>query len=112
MDGSADKLLRFQIELINAQTNSCTMAHYTELANRILQLRPLLSGAGDQTVEFFDEFLREHEFDSALHVICDFLIDSPAARISISTLNEIRDLHEEFRLEDECATKLEEKLQK
>ena len=88
------------------------MAHYTELTNRILQLRSLLSGAGDQTFEFFDEFLREHEFGLALHVICDFLIDSPTARISISTLNEIHDLHEEFRLEDECVTKLEEKLQK
>jgi hypothetical protein len=81
-----------------------------ELSNRILQLRSLLSGARDQTFEIFDEFLREHEFDLALHVVCDFLIASPTVCLSSAVFNEIRDLHKQMGIEDRCISDLEKKM--
>lgn len=87
------------------------MPYDTDLTSRIAQLRPLIDDAGNQTLYFFDDFLREHEFDLALHLICDFLIESPTVCISRSVLSEIRDLHKRMKLEDQCVLELEKKIQ-
>ena len=89
----------------------CRMPDYFDLAGRIAQLRPLINDGGSQTLYFFDEFLREQEFDLALHIICDFIIESPNICISGSVLNEIRDLHKQMELEDQCILDLEKKIQ-
>ena len=87
------------------------MTNYVELTNRTMRLRPLLAGSDEQSHELFDEFLREHEFDLALHVVCDFLIESPAVSVSVSLLSEIHDLHEMMNLKDQCVPDLEKQLQ-
>ena len=86
------------------------MAHYVELANRIAKLRPVITSAGEEALELFDEFLRENELDLALHVACDYLVESPFNRISPSILNEIHNLHEILGQKDECIKNLEAKL--
>jgi hypothetical protein len=87
------------------------MPDYPDLTSRIAQLRRLIDDSGNQTLYFFDEFLREHEFDLALHVVCDFIIESPSVCISGSVLNEIRDLHKQMEIEDQCILDLENKIE-
>ena len=104
-------LLRFCIFEAHKDNSRLIVIGYSELTNRITQFRPLLADSGGQSYEFFGEFLREHEFDLALHVVCDFLIESPTVRVSAPVLNEIRDLHEMMNLQDQCVCDLEKKLQ-
>jgi hypothetical protein len=55
----------------------------------------------------FDEFVREHEFDLALHLVCDYLI-SEAALITVSRMVTIDDLHAEIQILDNCISELED----
>ena len=55
----------------------------------------------------FDEFVRKHEFDLALHLVCDYLI-SEAALITVSRMVTIDDLHAEIQIRDNCISGLED----
>lgn len=60
--------------------------------------------------EIFDEFLREHEFDLALHVLCDVLLKPQTPAVNQSALKQIQELHRLMGLEDECVKQLQDKM--
>ena len=55
----------------------------------------------------FDEFVEQHEFELALHVVCDLILDSVSPQPSKSILDQIRDLHTAVRIDDSCVQKLQ-----
>jgi hypothetical protein len=59
-----------------------------------------------QGIDLFDEFLREHEFELALHVVCDLLLDVDAPPASRDMILRIEQLHERMEVVDDCATRL------
>ena len=71
-------------------------------------LRPVLlaEGAGS-ALDLFDEFVREHEFDLALHVVCDFLLDSDSLQVSGSIIDQIQHLHTTMEIDDACVQQLQ-----
>jgi hypothetical protein len=57
-----------------------------------------------------DEFLDEHEFELALHVICDFLLDKKRGTPSELVLQRIESLHSRMGLTDDCVARLRHRL--
>ena len=55
----------------------------------------------------FDEFVHEHEFELALHLLCDYLI-SKAASITVSRMLAIDELHAKMQIRDNCISELED----
>jgi hypothetical protein len=62
--------------------------------------------------ELFDEFLQEHEFDSALHVLCDSLLTPESGSVSDWLIQQIQILHSQMNLQDDCVVKLKQKREK
>jgi len=60
--------------------------------------------AGDYR-ETFEEFVREHEFDLALHAVCDYLLEALPVFDS-AIVDQIRQLHVTLQLDDHCAITL------
>ena len=70
-------------------------------------LRGILSGTGDHALlDLFDEFMAQREFGLALHVVCDFILDSKSLVISDSVISDIERLHKNMDLEDTCVEEL------
>ena len=82
------------------------------LSARLAVLRPMLPDVpGDESLRWFDEFVREHEFDLALHVVCDYLIGPDGDPASSATVEKIRELHAAMKIEDDCVEQLAKKRQ-
>ena len=56
----------------------------------------------------FDEFVREHEFDLALHLICDSVLES-TTQPATALIQKIEDLHAAMKIEDNCVASLQDK---
>ena len=56
----------------------------------------------------FDEFIREHEWDLALHVVCDCLLKQ-ATPLEPSVIQQIQTLHDTMEIEDSCVMGLRRK---
>jgi hypothetical protein len=57
-------------------------------------LRPVLLVEGARSaLDVFDEFVQQHEFKLALHLVCDFILDSDSRQVSESIINQIQHLH-------------------
>lgn len=57
-------------------------------------------------LDLFDEFVREGEFELALHAVCDSLPDQRSAPVDKSTIDLIRHLHAVMNIEDNCVVEL------
>lgn len=59
--------------------------------------------------ELFDEFIREHEFGLALHVICDHLLGLTTQPAAAALVQRIQSLHTAMDIEDNCVAGLQTK---
>ena len=81
-----------------------------ELKDRLRGLKPLFAtGTGPEYAHVFDEFVDHDEFDLALHVICDFLLEPTTAPPQLEDLREIDALHQMMDVIDDCMKRLGEK---
>jgi hypothetical protein len=61
------------------------MEPYTSkgVAAQLQSLRPiLLTEHGHSFLDLFDEFMREQEFELALHVVCDYILEPDSLTVS------------------------------
>lgn len=82
------------------------MSSSTALREELESLRRVFAKSDAETYrEHFDEFLRQHEFELALHSVCDYLIGMASACDAL-TLECIQRLHEGMKIEDDCVLRL------
>jgi hypothetical protein len=78
-----------------------------ELQDRLRNLRSVLvterSGA---FLGLFDEFLENHEFELALHTLCDFVLESDSPPVPTAILDQIQFLHATMKINDSCVEQL------
>jgi hypothetical protein len=78
-----------------------------EMKEALARLRAALStGGGFNSSEIFDEFIQEHEWGLALHVLCDYLLQPTTQAASTAVIQQIRTLHEAMGIEDACVADL------
>jgi hypothetical protein len=74
---------------------------------RLAGLRVVLEARRDSAwLAQFDEFIREHEWELALHVVCDHLLESTDHAERPEVLDQIAALHEAMAIEDTCVADL------
>jgi hypothetical protein len=82
-------------------------AHFSDVAALLI---PLKATFDDSTChgmeELFDEFLAANELELALHVACDFLLDSKLRLVDSSIVSRIEAAHAAMNLNDECVERL------
>ena len=86
------------------------MEPYTskEVAAQLQSLRPtLLTEHGHSFLDLFDEFMREQELELALHVMCDYILEANSLTVSIATVEQVRRLHTEMEIVDDCVEDLQ-----
>jgi hypothetical protein len=84
------------------------LAYLKAVATGLSELRYVFS-KDDDWRKLFDEFIREYEFELALHVICDYLLEPEIQIPHDSILEKISSLHSTMQVEDDCLTKLRAK---
>jgi len=57
----------------------------------------------------FDELIREHEWELALHVVCDYLLEPATPPAAPELIEKIQSLHKVMGIEDSCVTDLRRK---
>ena len=67
----------------------------------------LLTEHGHSFLDLFDEFMREQEFELALHVVCDYILEPNFLTVSNTTVEQIRRLHTEMEIVDDCVEDLQ-----
>jgi len=86
------------------------MEPYTskEVAAQLQSLRPtLLTEHGHSFLDLFDEFMREQELELALHVMCDYILEANSLTVSNATVEQVRRLHTEMEIVDDCVEDLQ-----
>jgi len=84
-------------------------AGWQEMARKLASLKPVLFAGGADVNQFFDDFVREHEWGLALHVICDYLLEPKTQAASLAVIQQIESLHEAMGIVDTCAPDLRRK---
>jgi hypothetical protein len=59
--------------------------------------------------ELFDSFMRANEYDLALHVVCDQVLNQGAA-ISEYGIGQIEEVHKLMEIRDDCAERMRKKM--
>jgi hypothetical protein len=67
----------------------------------------LLTEHGHSFLDLFDEFMREQEFELALHVVCDYILEPNFLTVSSATVEQVRRLHTEMEIVDDCVEDLQ-----
>ena len=67
----------------------------------------LLTGRDHSFLDLFDEFMQQHEFGLALHVVCDFILDPDSPPANKSTVDQIQGLHIAMKIDDRCVEELQ-----
>ena len=75
----------------------------------LLELKPLLRNANQQTRDFFDEWIDNYEFGLAFDLICDFLLQADSVTMDQATLDKLIDLHAVMEMPDDGIQKLRRK---
>lgn len=84
-----------------------------EMEQKLTSLRDVLfDGQGLDTHQVFDEFVREHEWGLALHVVCDYLLEPMAQAAPEAVMQQIQSLHEVMAIEDTCVADLRRKAER
>ncbi len=75
-----------------------------ELRAKLTELRQVLADAsdGEGYLALFDEFVRECEFDLALHNVCDYLLEPGTPAVEMETIDRIQALHVTLEVQDDC----------
>jgi hypothetical protein len=74
-----------------------------ELQAQLRSLLPvLLAESGRPFLNLFDEFVENHEFELAVHVVCDFMLEPNSPPVSTSTVEQIRRLHVAMEIDNHC----------
>ena len=74
---------------------------------KLSPLRTVLSTGGDvKWSELFDEFVEQHEWELALHAVCDYLLEPTTLAPPAAVIQQIQILHEAMRIEDTCVADL------
>ena len=82
------------------------MSTSAEIQDDLRALGRVFAGsAGERYREGFEEFVREHEFDLALHAVCDYLAESAPVQ-EPSILDQVKRLHCLMGIEDDCLLRL------
>jgi hypothetical protein len=55
----------------------------------------------------FDEFMDQYEFELALHVVCDFILEPDSPRVDQATIDRIQRLHAAMGIDDRCVEDLQ-----
>lgn len=82
-----------------------------EMVQKLRSLRPVLSAGGDDVNQLFDDFVREHEWGVALHLVCDHLLEPTAQAAPEAVIQQIQSLHEAMGIKDTCVADLRGKAQ-
>jgi hypothetical protein len=67
-------------------------------------------GPARQQREFFEQYLDENELELALHIVCEYILESPASMIGPSVLANIEEAHRAMDLQDDCVEKIRLKI--
>jgi hypothetical protein len=77
------------------------------IRQKLADLRVVLEARQDSAwLEQFDEFVREHEWELALHVVCDHLLESTDHVVRPGVLDQIAALHQATGAKDTCVADL------
>ena len=57
-------------------------------------------------LETFDEFIEHHEYELALHVVCDVFHETDAPPLDEAAFMRIQELHRAMNINDECCRDL------
>jgi hypothetical protein len=60
-------------------------------------------------IPLFDESIREHEWEVALHVVCDYLLEPATPPAPPEVIQQIQTLHRIMGIEDTCLADLRRK---
>jgi len=69
----------------------------------------LVTERGEAFRDLFDEFLEHHEFELALHTLCDFVLESDSPPVTTTILEQIQHLHASMKINDSCVERLRKK---
>jgi hypothetical protein len=82
-----------------------------ELHVQLQSLRPVLLAEPNRSfLDLFDEFVEQHEFELALHLVCDFIFDSDSPQASKSIVDQIQHLHSTMKIDDGSVQKLRSRM--
>lgn len=81
----------------------------------VVLLRPLRdvfenSGPGSQEREFFDEYLDANELELALHILSEYILETPTSITTPSVLARIEDAHRAIDLQNDCIERIRLKI--
>jgi hypothetical protein len=77
-----------------------------EMRARQETLRGVLPANDFKKIEFFDELVEQREWEVALHVVCDYLLEAKTPAASVEVIRVIAELHEVMEIEDGCVRDL------
>jgi hypothetical protein len=82
-----------------------------ELRTQLQTLRPLLlADDGRAFLDLFDNLIQETEFEAALDVLCDFILQPDSPKVNKTTVDQIQRLHAAMKINDRCVEELQKKL--
>jgi len=83
---------------------------WQKIEQKLTSLGTVLSeGRSLAAHQVFDEFVREHEWGLALHVVCDYFLESTVQAAPEAVMQLIQSLHEAMAIEDNCVADLRRK---
>jgi hypothetical protein len=89
----------------NQMTNQQISWH--ELKAQLQELKDALSEGVDlKRSQLFDEFMREHEFGLALHLLCDYLLEPTTQPAAPTIVKLVEKLHASMQIVDNCVANL------
>ena len=78
-----------------------------ELKAQLQELKEgLPEGVDLKRSQLFDELMREHEFELALHVLCDYLLEPTTQPAAPTVVKLIEKLHASMQIVDNCVADL------
>jgi hypothetical protein len=84
-----------------------------EIADLLDEIRAAFdrqTGKQDAYRKIFDEFIEENDFYAALHVLCDYLMESENTKLDPSLVDKVRRVHDLMHIEDYCIEMLRAKI--
>ena len=83
------------------------MERLNEVEQKLANLRDIVPIEWNpEAVPLFDEFVREHEWGLALHIVCDYLLEPTTPSAPQGLIEQIESLHKTMEIQDSCVTEL------
>jgi hypothetical protein len=83
--------------------------HWRDVTVELETLRAAFppSERAEKALRLFDEFLSENELDLALHVLCDFLLETGTGSTTPDLRSRLERLHAVMGIVDDCVVRLQ-----